>query len=142
MIASINVRQNTAQLQENLNVLQRTEQRSAYDQHDRYRLALLDPEVAKLFLDGLAGESLAEPVDRLRFNNLLIMVSYSAQNNWECLRSGITDEGEWERTASLLSETYQTPGGKKWWKRTKSMYMPGFVAAMETHFPSEERPST
>ena len=51
----INVRQNTSQLRENLRSLERTEMRSTYEQHDRYRLAMLDPEIAELWTKALEG---------------------------------------------------------------------------------------
>jgi hypothetical protein len=48
----LSIRQNTRQLRENLKSLQRTETRAAYEQHDRYRVATLDADLAQLWLKG------------------------------------------------------------------------------------------
>ena len=51
----LNVRQNTLQLRDNLRVQSLTEQRSAYEQHDRYRDGLRDRDWAEVFLRITSG---------------------------------------------------------------------------------------
>lgn len=129
----VSVRQNTMQLREQLKSLQRTERRATYEQHDRYRLATLDPEVAKLWVQGIAGE-LTKPEDRYRFNNLMIMVTYSAQNNWDLIRSGLDEDEEgWDRIAPTVAGLYDTLGGKRWWERRRQGFPSDFVEAVEVH---------
>ena len=127
----VNIRQNTSQLRENLRVLKRTEMRAAYEQHDRYRIAILDPDVANLVVRGVAGESL-NPADMLRFNQFCIMLTYSTQNNWDAVNNGVMDADEWTRIRSTFAIGFvKTPGGAQFWQGHKSNFKPGFVQQVE-----------
>jgi hypothetical protein len=129
----LSIRQNTSQLGENLKSLQRTEKRAAYEQHDRYRVATLDADLAQLWLKGGAGE-LTDRADRYRFNNLMIMYTYSAQNNWDLVQAGLDqDEDQWNRIAPGVAALYDSEGGRKWWERARHGFRPDFVEAVETH---------
>jgi len=129
----VSLRQNTVQLSENLKSLQRSEQRATYEQHDRYRAATLDPDIANLWLKGLAGE-LNEQGDRLRFDSLMLMMTYSSENNFELTDQGLDSDGQgWERIAVRIASVYDTPGGRRWWERTQSQFKPGFVESIEAH---------
>jgi len=133
----LSVRQNTSQLRESLKSLQRTEKRAAYEQHDRYRVATLDRDLAQLWLQGLAGE-LTDRVDRHRFNNLMVMSTYSSQNNWDLIQAGLDeDEDQWNRIAPLTAALYDSEGGKKWWEQSRYAFRPDFVEAVETHRQTE-----
>ena len=126
----ISIRQNTAQLGENQKTLRRIEQRATYEQHDRYRVASLDPELANLWIRGNAGE-LTEPADRFRYNNLMLMMTYSSENNWDVMEEGLG--AGWDRIAQQVAAAYDTPGGSKWWTRTRETFSPGFVESIEKH---------
>ena len=126
----VSIRQNTNQLGENQKTLQRIEQRATYEQHDRYRLATLEPGIAELWLKGLADE-LTEPADRFRYSNLMLMMTYSTENNWELMEEELGDA--WERIAKNTAATYNTPGGNRWWMRTRETFKPGFVESIEQH---------
>ena len=127
---AVQIRQNTAQLRENEMSLRRAEAHSTFAQHDRYRLATLDPEIAQLWVRGLDGQ-LTERADRLRFNNLMVMMTYSCQNNWELGQLGL-GKG-WTSIAESVASTYETPGGKRWWERSRGMFAPGYVESVEKH---------
>lgn len=129
----VNVRQNTAQLGENLKELQRIEKRSAYEQHDRFRVATLDRELADVFLKGLSGEGLPEPADRMRFGNLMTMQTYAVLNGWDTVQKGLMEEDEWTRIIPLFVRMTSTPGGSKWWEKSNSYYPPGFVDDVEAY---------
>lgn len=129
----LSIRQNTSQLREQLKSLQRTERRASYEQHDRYRVATLDPGLAQLWLNGLAG-LLKDPTDRYRFSNLMIMFTYSAQNNYELVESGLDqDEGHWNRIAPTIAAVYDSEGGRRWWEQARSSFNPDFVEAVQLH---------
>jgi hypothetical protein len=52
----------------------------------------------------------------------MIMVTYSAQNNWDLVQAGLDeDEEQWSR---------------RWWKRARLGFKPDFVEAVETHMGS------
>lgn len=136
----INVRQNTSQLRENLRSLERTEVRSTYEQHDRYRLAMLDPEIAELWTKALEGEDLSK-ADELRFFQLAIMVTYSAQNNWDAGQRGVMAAEEWQRVAPLIAGMYQTPGGSRFWEQYGPALQPGFVSEVESAMQLNADPS-
>ena len=137
----INVRQNTSQLRENLKALERTEMRGTYEQHDRYRIAMLNPEVAELWTKGVAGEELSAS-DDLRFSQLAIMLTYSAQNNWDAGQRGVMAAEEWQRIAPGIARLYQTPGGSKFWEQWGQIFQPEFVAEVECGMQSNPGPQT
>lgn len=135
----VNVRQNTAQLKENLRALQRVEMRSTYEQHDRYRAAMLDPEIADMFVKGISGERLS-PSDSVRFNLLSTMITYSTQNNWDAGEQGVMEQDEWERIREGFANRFvNSPGGRRFWESQKSQFKPGFVAEVEADIHSNER---
>ncbi len=110
----ISVRQNTAQLHENLRSLQREEARAAYEQHDRFRTALLDRELAELWVSGTAGQPLKDRAGQIRYSNLITMTTYASQNTWEAVQQGLDSDGEtFNRMASQLAQLYDTPGGAR-----------------------------
>jgi hypothetical protein len=131
VILIFNVRQNTSQLRENQRSIERTEQRATYEQHDRYRVAMLNPEVADLWTKALAGERLSDP-DWVRFSQLAIMFTYSCQNNWDAGQRGVMASEEWQRIAPMVAPFYQTPGGSKFWNQYGHVFQPGFVAEVES----------
>ena len=137
----INVRQNTSQLRENLKALERTEMRGTYEQHDRYRTAMLNPEVAEMWTRGMAGEELSA-ADDLRFMQPAIMVSYAAQNNWDAGQRGVMAADEWQRVAPLMAGFYQTPGGSKFWEFYRQVFQPEFVAEVELRMQSNPSPQS
>jgi hypothetical protein len=128
---AVQVRYSRNALNENTTALKRSETHATYEQHDRYRLAMLDPEVAEMWVKGLAGEDLS-PADRLRFMQLAIMTAYSAQNNWDAGKRGIMEGDEWRRIAPIMAQTFfGTPGGSQFWEQFgASVLQPGFVDAV------------
>lgn len=127
----INVRQNTSQLRENLKALERSEMRATYEQHDRYRQAMLDSEIADLWVRGLAGEPLTA-ADDLRFSQLATMITYSLQNNWDAGQRGVMEAEEWQRVGPLvIASIYGSPGGSKFWEQFGHTFKPGFVAEVD-----------
>ena len=132
----VNVRQNSRHLTENTAQLKRVEMRHTYEQHDRYRLATMDREIAELLMKGLADERLDLP-DRVRFNNLMTMIIYSIQNNWDAVHHEVMEEEEWERSSPSLSGVFSTSGGRRWWRRTRGVFMSGFVQDVENMFEEE-----
>lgn len=127
---AIQVRYTRETLQENSIALRRSEMLSTYEQHDRYRLALLNPETADLWTKSVEGEKLSD-ADELRFSQLAIMLTYSAQNNWDAAQRGVMESEEWQRVAPVIATFYQTPGGSRFWKQYGPVFQPGFVAEME-----------
>jgi hypothetical protein len=135
----VSVRQNTSQLGDNLRSQQREEKRSAYAQHDRFRSALLDRELAELWINGTAGERLKDRADQLRFSNLLFMTTYASQNTWDVGQQGLDrDVGTFERVAAGVAGLYETPGGRRWWEKNRTGFDPEFVEAVERHRRTDE----
>lgn len=137
----INVRQNTSQLRENLKALERSEMRATYEQHDRYRSAMLDPEIAEMWTSAVAGGKLSDS-DELRYSQLAIMLTYSAQNNWDAGQREVMALEEWERIAPTMAGFYQTPGGSRFWQRYGQIFQPGFVAEVERRMQSDSGTSS
>ena len=130
----INLRQNTNQLKENAKAMRRAEMRASWEQHDRFRIATLDRELAQLLVDGLSGEKNLDAADRQRFANLMTMTTYSVENNWEISRQGLDEDGDvYERIAPSIARIYSSPGGRRWWERYKAFFKPGFVSSMDAH---------
>jgi hypothetical protein len=67
----------------------------------------------------------------------MIMVTYSAQNNWDLVQAGLDeDEEQWNRIAPSVAALYDSEGGRRWWKRARLGFKPDFVEAVETHMGS------
>ncbi len=128
----INLRQNTKQLKENAKTLKREEMRASWEQFDRFRVATLDRDLAQLFLNGLAEKEKLDPVDRHRFGNLMTMMTYSIENSWELTRQGLDEDGSaFERVGQIVANAYSSPGGRRWWERSKMVFKPGFVKSID-----------
>jgi hypothetical protein len=136
----INLRQNTNQLRENAKALKRAEMRSSWEQHDRFRVATLDRDLAQLFVDGLSGEKRLDAADRQRFGNLMTMMTYSVENNWEISRQGLDEDGDvYERIAPYVADAYSSSGGRRWWERSKRFFKPGFVKSMDSYLQAKSQ---
>lgn len=133
---AIQVRYTREALEENSTALRRSEMLSTYEQHDRYRLALLDSDIADLWIKGFAGDDLSES-DWVRFSQLAIMFTYSAQNNWDAGQRGVMASEEWQRIAPMVALRYQSPGGLRFWKQYGKVFQPGFVAEIEREMQSK-----
>jgi len=123
----------TLQIRQNTAVARTAAMRSTYEQYDRFRTATFDPELAELWIKGLANEHLTEPADNVRFSNLLAMLTYGAQSNWECVRQGIMDAEEWRNSARRLNDAFASPGGAKWWVSAQPFFQAAFVREIEAH---------
>lgn len=110
--------------------LERTEMRATYEQHDRYRLAMLNAETADLWTKAVAGGDLSD-ADWLRFSQPAMMVTYSAQNNWDAGQRAVMASEEWQRVAPVMAGFCQTPGGSRFWEQYGQIFQPGFVAEIE-----------
>ncbi len=128
----INLRQNTSQLKENAKTLKRAEMRGSWEQHDRFRIATLDRDLAQLFINGLSGKEELDPADGHRFSNLMTMMTYSIENNWEISKQGLDEDGDvYERIGPAVANLYNSPGGRRWWERSKRVFKPGFVKSID-----------
>ena len=136
----INLRQNTNQLKENAKAMRRPEMRASWEQHDRFRIATLDRDLAQLFVNGLSAKEKLDAADQQRFANLMAMTTYSVENNWEISRQGLDEDGDvYERIAPAVARAYSSPGGRHWWEQHKAFFKPGFVRSMEEYLDAGSR---
>lgn len=82
------------------------------------RLELIGkPEVAALYLKGLADHQSLSREDLLRFSMLMLSIFENLREIFEQYRRGDTDQANWQSNGALFSWLLSQPGGKWAWKR-------------------------
>ena len=75
-----------------------------------------DPEVAKIFYDGLADYDSLSGTERQRFQLLLSSQFVGLIQEYEFHRDGIGSPGTWEQSTLGMHWQLQQPGGQQWWR--------------------------
>ncbi len=127
----VGIRQNTVQLKETAKLQKLSEMRASYEQHDRYREALLKRDIAELMVKIIGGEEV-DAADQLRFEVFCVQVTYSLQHQWDCVQAGVVEAEEFERLKPFIMAFFSaTPMHQNWWANNKSVMKPGFVKEIE-----------
>ena len=80
-------------------------------------LTVQDPELTRLYLDGLADPDALSEADRQRFEMLLTSQFSGNLQEYEFNRDGIGSPGTWEQTKVGMQWQLQQPGAQQWWRR-------------------------
>ena len=82
------------------------------------RLELVrEPEVAALYLKGLADHQSLSREDLLRFNMLIQSIFENLREAFEHYRRGDIDEANWKSQATIVGWILPQPGGEWAWNR-------------------------
>ena len=85
-----------------------------------------DPEVSRIFWDGIEDRESLSKADRRRFDTFLSMTWQAFTQQWEHHRRGHSTATSWDQT--LLGVRWQCgrPGTAQWWKEYRGLYSPAF----------------
>jgi hypothetical protein len=79
-------------------------------------LIVQDPDVARIFWQGLADLSSLSEADRQRFNPLLTLVFQGLSHRHQFAREGVAGQGTLEEVNTSLNFLSGYPGGRQWWR--------------------------
>ena len=85
-----------------------------------------DPEIARIYWDGIKSRELLSEADRRRFDPLMSMQYQNFAQQWEYHRRGQSTAMSWDQM--LLGMRWQTgePGVAQWWKEYRALYSADF----------------
>ncbi len=87
-----------------------------------YSLMVQDPEVARIWWDGLEDRDSLSEADRRRFDPLFTMLFHSDAQQFQFQRDGIGSPAQWELVEAGLRHSAQRPGVQQWfrdWRATQ-----------------------
>ncbi len=127
LFVGLQVRQNTA-------ALQRNEHNSTMAQWTVIRMAIAgNRDIADLMTGGLRGQTVLDPADQLRLEQMLQETLWASFHIWERTQRGIFPKGTFEfSTGQHLSSLLKTERGAAWWRSAKHIgFVPAFVADVD-----------
>jgi len=115
-----------AQMRQSAKLMRRANARHTNDAHSRALVALLDEGVSEIFIRGLNSlESLSE-VERYRFDNAFVNWLAACEEAFTDHREGALDSDQFVRFANAVPGYLTTPGGRQWWKESRTWLGPAF----------------
>ena len=91
-----------------------------------------EPEVAAMYLKGLADHRSLSPEDLVRFNMLLHSMFENIREIYEAYRRGDIEESSWRAQGTLVRWLVARPGGEWAWKHYNSVVPSEFGRAMDS----------
>jgi hypothetical protein len=89
--------------------------------HTNSSFLVQDPEVARIYFDGLADRSSLSEADQRRFDPLVAMHLQGNQQHYRFVRDGVMNHELWEDEVQALRWSAQQPGIRQWhslWRHT------------------------
>jgi hypothetical protein len=103
-----------------------------------YALIVQDPEVARIWWDGLDDRDSLSEADRRRFDPLYTMAFHSDGQQFQFQRDGVGSPAQWELVEAGLRRAAQRPGVRQWfddWRATQGKefceYFDGLIRESE-----------
>ena len=90
-----------------------------------------DPQAARVYVLGLAGDSSLSFEDNLRFNFLFRTYMRRVENAYYQKLRGFVDSDHWQTTERTLSQHMEMPGAKQNWEESRDLYSDQFVAYID-----------
>ncbi|MDH4071525.1 MAG: hypothetical protein OEV41_00305 [Gammaproteobacteria bacterium] len=86
------------------------------------------PDIAALFLQGVADRDSLERSDYIRFSNMALKAFYYFSAGFFQLRTGALDANEFAEQQAIIDYWLAGDGTRRWWQKTgRHMFGPGFV---------------
>ena len=102
------------------------------EQYLPYATSIVEnPDVARIFMDGLAGEPKLTPADSVRFDFLFGQYLGIEAAYWDEVRYGVGSKESLENRKVQLVRFLSSPGGRRHLKRFKGAYPEGFLRYVE-----------
>lgn len=129
---SVQIRQNTKQIGEHSRELRIAALDAIASSFSRFRDPLIrDPELAALWLKGIADFDSLDPVEQVRMGRLFQELFFAHQNTWTRYIEGATAENVWSDQAGAIRANLRHPGIRTWWSRTRAIYNDDFEEVVE-----------
>ncbi len=90
-----------------------------------------DPEVARIFRQGLTDFEQLNENDQMRFHTWMVAHTLNAQNVFLQLKDGAMHGGIADQLLPFNAAMLNTKGGLFWWGTGRSIWRPEFVAYMD-----------
>jgi hypothetical protein len=81
-----------------------------------------EPDVARVFWDGIADRDSLSEEDRRRFDPLLTLWFQPARQQFQFQRDGIGNPEEWAYNEQGVAWVVQEPGVRQWWREWRRQY--------------------
>ena len=86
-----------------------------------------DPEVARIYSDGIADRASLPQTDRQRFDALLTLWLQAPYEQFQFKRDGVSSPPQWTYHAQGLAHLLQFPGAQQWWHEYRGLYWQEFA---------------
>jgi hypothetical protein len=94
-------------------------------------MIIQDPEVARIYWDGIADRDSLTEEDRRRFDPLIMMLLESSSQQFFFHRQGVLSAEAWELSEAGLVWMLTQPGVRQWWRDWKSVFPTEFREYLE-----------
>ncbi len=130
---AVQIRQNTRQLSLNAKSMEAASGDAWMQYGVTFRGNLIhDPDVARLFREGLSGNPPLSEDDQVRFHFLMLDVFTTFQTAVTRHRAGLMDDDTWHFQNAALAQFLATPGFSTWWPTGRRILGPSCVEFVES----------
>lgn len=135
---AIQLRQNTAQLQRSAQLAGIDSRDTTFEAFSRFRTQIVSsPEVAALYLKGMADLGSLDLAERLRFGMLAEELFYILQTSLT-RHNAVTRVGELEARELGVDVILRSPGITQWWSGQKCRFDSEFVEFIDSQISLDE----
>jgi len=123
----------TLQMRQNTKTLRSAAAQNAHEMAESmYSPVIADADLADLILRGLRDPATLSEVETARFTAFWQNAFFTFQNWFYQRQVGVLDEGIWWGWSKVLTDIYQTPGIRNFWKLRRHYFSNDFRAYLET----------
>ncbi len=116
-----------SQIRQNSRLLEATNSSTRTQSMSAASLALAqDPDVSRIFWEGLADLGALSEADQRRFVPLLTMTFNSFGEQYWAHRAGFSRSSGWEQQELGMRWYLEQPGAQQWWRDWSRIYPPDF----------------
>jgi hypothetical protein len=120
------------EMRNNTKILVRSNARATYDQEGEALRALLDGEVAELYLRGHnEGLDALTPVERYRFDLALVIWLHAVESAYADHKDGFYPADKLVPFDNAIPGFLTTPGGAVWWSERQFWFGPEFRSVVD-----------
>jgi len=104
---------------------------SAAGQNRVTELMAQDPELSRIWFQGMRDRNgLSEP-DRLRFDPLIAIVLGSTNQEYHLEQDGAVSPAYWKYRVKVLRQMFENPGAQQYWTAYGVQYADGFIELVD-----------
>ncbi len=112
-----------SQIRQNSKLLRAsTASATAQIQYSQNSMMVQDPEVARIYWDGIVDRDSLSDADRRRFDPLMAIMFQGNDQQYRFDRQGIASPGAWEQVERGMRWQFQQPGIRQWWRAWRDVF--------------------